>query len=111
MFLRSGGIERRPLFGDSIGINNVGWMIESGRGGLKKDDSTAMQMYKLAAAKGDSFGMTNLARFYEHGLGGSSKERFQSLPVGAFLQSCRCRKCFGNGYPRRFLSEGARRPY
>ena len=52
----------------------LGWMYENGKGGLAKDDATAVSWYRKAAEQGDSRGQAYLGAMYEQGKGGLAKD-------------------------------------
>jgi len=40
--------------GDTLGMNNLGWMYENGRGGVPKDDAQAVSWYRKSADAGNT---------------------------------------------------------
>ena len=48
--------------GNSLGIANLAFFYENGRGGLKKDLTEAVRLYQLAANQGNAFARTALGR-------------------------------------------------
>jgi len=57
-----------PRNGDRLGMNNLGWMYQSGRA-VAQDDAQAVVWYRKAAGKGEPLGMNNLGWMYENGRG------------------------------------------
>ena len=55
------------------GQANLGFLYETGRGGLPRDDAEAARLYRLAAEQGVPFAQNKLAMFYEEGPAGYQK--------------------------------------
>jgi TPR repeat protein len=53
---------------------NLGFLYETGRGGLPLDDVEAARLYRRAAEQGEPIAQNKLAMFYEEGRGGLPKK-------------------------------------
>ncbi|HEY2337412.1 MAG TPA: sel1 repeat family protein, partial [Burkholderiales bacterium] len=51
---------------------SLGFMYQTGRGGLVKDSGEAIRLYRLSAAQGYALGQNNLGAAYEFGIGTGS---------------------------------------
>jgi TPR repeat protein len=85
-YYTAGQYERAlPLFRSAAESGNaeaavyVGYMHETGRGGLPKDDVQALSWYRGAAEAGDAQGMNNLGIMYRDGRGGLPKDDLQAV--------------------------------
>jgi len=74
------------------GMVHLGYMHESGRGGLPKDEIEAVKCYQKSANAGDLLGMRNLGVMYATGRGGLTKDNaeavkwFQKAAAGGHLR-------------------------
>lgn len=65
--------------GDAKSMADLGYMYETGRGGLPKDDVQAVASYRKAADAGSAQGMNNLGVMYFEGRGGLAKDDVQAV--------------------------------
>src|SRR5208282_6041829 len=72
-------LQKAAEAGNAWAMTNLGWLYESGRGGLPKDDAQAVSWYQKAAEAGDALGMACLGVMYENGRGGLPKDDAQAV--------------------------------
>ena len=65
---------RRALLGDAAAEISLGFMYQTGDGGLQKDEVSAVYQYRKAAEQGFAPGQYNLGVSYRNGQGGLAKD-------------------------------------
>src|SRR5437667_1615236 len=65
--------------GNARAMANLGFMYESGRGGLTKDDAEAVRWYRKGAEAGDPGAMNNLGAMYAAGRGGLAQDGAEAV--------------------------------
>lgn len=67
-------LRRRALLGDAAAEISLGFMYQTGDGGLQKDEVSAVYWYRKAAEQGFAPGQYNLGVSYRNGQGGLAKD-------------------------------------
>lgn len=73
----------------AAGCANIGWLYESGQGGLPTDARAAVRFYKQGCDGFNAAGCTALAHMYESGAGGLPKDAAKSLAL--YKRACSSR--------------------
>ncbi|MCI4665246.1 MAG: caspase family protein [Neomegalonema sp.] len=73
------GLWARAQEGDARAIAALGFVFETGAGGLKRDLKRALRLYRHAAAQGDALGQSNLGAMYGRGVGELKRDEKEAV--------------------------------
>jgi TPR repeat protein len=72
-------LRRRALLGDAAAQTSLGFLYQTGSGGVQKDEVSAVYWHRKAAEQGFAPGQYNLGIMYRNGLGGLTKDEGEAV--------------------------------